>query len=62
MAKIRVQYKVRWVSDLVSSRDNDEFYVRMYPIVQQVRKEGVYDEVIDEIKNNLQKAIQEGIK
>lgn len=62
MAKIRVQYKVRWVSDLVSNRDNDEFYVRMYPVVQQVRKEGVYDEVIDEIKNNLQKAIQEGIK
>lgn len=62
MAKIRVQYKVRWVSDLVSNRDNDEFYVRMYPIVQQVRKEGVYDEVIDEIKNELQKAIQEGIK
>lgn len=62
MAKIRVQYKIRWVSDLVSNRDNDEFYVRMYPIVQQVRKEGVYDEVIDEIKNELQKAIQEGIK
>lgn len=62
MAKIRVQYKVRWVSDLVSNKDNDEFYVRMYPVVQQVRKEGIYDEVIDEIKNELQKAIQEGIK
>ena len=62
MAKIRVQYKIRWVSDLVSNRDNDEFYVRMYPVVQQVRKEGIYDEVIDEIKNEVQKAIQEGIK
>lgn len=62
MAKIKVQYKIRWVSDLVSNRDNDEFYVRMYPVVQQVRKEGVYDEVIDEIKNKVQKAIQEGIK
>lgn len=62
MAKIRVQYKIRLVSDLVSNRDNDEFYVRMYPVVQQIRKEGIYDEVIDEIKNKVQKAIQEGIK
>lgn len=62
MANISIQYKIHWVSDLVSNRDSDEFYVRMYPVVQQVRKEGVYDEIIDEIKNKLQKSIQEGIK